>query len=167
MRTRRGEVDVFFSELTQGSAGGWPEMDEGEGWNEAADFFAAFGGTARAHAHPRPGRPAEDAEAAPGPIDAVVKLPSGKAYFFYGANYVRYDVATDRADAGYPKPIAGSWPGLPASFTSNLGAALMRRDNHKIYFFKGTRHVRFDDAASTTDPDYPRFINGDWLPFPK
>jgi hemopexin len=98
---------------------------------------------------------------------ALLRESNGKIYFFKGNQYVRFSDVSAGVDAGYPKPISGSWPGLPASFTSNLGAALMRRDNHKIYFFKGTRHVRFDDAASTTDPDYPRFINGDWLPFPK
>jgi len=96
---------------------------------------------------------------------ALLRESNGKIYFFKGNQYVRFSDVSAGVDAGYPKPIAGSWPGLPASFTSNLGAALMRRDNHKIYFFKGTRHVRFDDAASTTDPGYPRFINGDWLPF--
>ncbi len=33
--------------------------------------------------------------------------------------YDRYDIKTDKVDAGYPKPIAGSWPGL---FTSSLSA---------------------------------------------
>ena len=115
MGNRRGDADVSFRELFQGAGGGWPEMDEGEGWGGADDFFGAFGGTARAHARPLAGRPAEDAEAAPGPIDAVVRLPSGKVYFFYGSDYVRFDVAADQADAGYPKPIAGNWPGLVTS----------------------------------------------------
>ena len=52
-------------------------------------------------------------------IDAAVVWNNGKAYFFKGANYIRYDIKTDKVDAGYPKPIAGAWPGL---FTSGIGA---------------------------------------------
>lgn len=44
---------------------------------------------------------------------------------------------------------------------------MMRRDNDKIYFFKGTRYVRHDDATNTTDAGYPRYINMNWLPFPE
>jgi hypothetical protein len=98
---------------------------------------------------------------------ALLRESNGKIYFFKGGQYVRYSDVSDGVDPGYPKPIAGSWTGLPATFTSNLGAALMRRDNNKIYFFKGTRYVRHDDATNTTDAGYPRFINDSWLPFPK
>jgi hypothetical protein len=98
---------------------------------------------------------------------ALLRESNGKIYFFKGNQYVQFSDVSAGVDAGYPKPIAGNWPGLPASFTSNLGAALMRRDNHKIYFFKGTRYVRYDDATNATEAGYPRFINGNWLPFPE
>jgi hypothetical protein len=46
-------------------------------------------------------------------IDTVVNWGNGKAYFFRGGEYVRYDIAKDHADPGYPKPIdEQNWPGL-------------------------------------------------------
>lgn len=36
----------------------------------------------------------------------------GKAYFFRGKDYIRYDIAADRADEGYPKPTVSNWKGL-------------------------------------------------------
>ncbi len=44
-------------------------------------------------------------------------MNNDKAYFFKGNRYIRYDLAGDRMDAGYPLPIAGSWPGVPAIYT--------------------------------------------------
>jgi hypothetical protein len=54
-------------------------------------------------------------------IDAAINYGNGKAYFFRGDAYVRVDLATKGVDAGYPKPIAGNWPGV---FTSGISAAL-------------------------------------------
>ena len=100
-------------------------------------------------------------------IDAALwRESNGKIYFFKGSQYVRFSDVSEGVDPDYPRSIAGYWPGLPASFESNLGAAMMNGENHKIYFFKGTRYVRHDDATNQTDADYPRFINRNWLPFP-
>ncbi len=54
-------------------------------------------------------------------IDAVINRGNGKAYFFKGANYLRYDIAADAVDAGYPKAIAGNWPGV---FAGGVSAAV-------------------------------------------
>ena len=35
-------------------------------------------------------------------MDAAVTWNNRKAYFFRGSEYIRYDIATDRADPGYP-----------------------------------------------------------------
>ena len=101
-------------------------------------------------------------------IDAAVtgKGPfTGKAYFFKGSQYVRYDWATDRTDPGYPKPIAGLWPGLPPGFTSNIQAAMNGQNafEGKLYFFKGSDYARYDWAADHGDPGYPLPIAFFWL----
>lgn len=86
-----------------------------------------------------------------------------KIYFFKGSQYVRLTGAT--MDPGYPKPIAGNWNGLPASFQQGIDAALWRESNNKIYFFKGSQYVRLTGA--TMDAGYPNPITGNWkgLPF--
>ena len=101
-------------------------------------------------------------------LDAAVsgKGPfAGKAYLFKGSQYVRYDWAADRADPGYPKPIAGAWPGLPTGFTANLQAALngQRSFDGKLYLFKGADYARYDWAADRGDTGYPLPIEFNWL----
>lgn len=44
-------------------------------------------------------------------IDNVVVWNNGKAYFFKGSEYIRYDIATDKTDEG-PVPIIRNWHGL-------------------------------------------------------
>jgi len=88
----------------------------------------------------------------------------GKLYLFKGSQYARYDWATDKADPGYPKPIAGNWPGLPASFQGGFDAAVTGQKGFagKAYFFKGSQYVRYDWAADKMDPGYPLSIAGNW-----
>ncbi len=48
-----------------------------------------------------------------GPIDSAVNWGNGKAYFFNGSRYIRYDIRAGRPDRGYPKGINDrTWPGL-------------------------------------------------------
>ena len=96
-------------------------------------------------------------------IDAAFMRESNqKIYFFKGNQYARIDTTTSTMDAGYPKPIAGNWPGLPASFTSGIDAALQRKDNDKIYFFKGDQYVRFSAVADGVDAGYPTSLDPNW-----
>jgi hypothetical protein len=91
-----------------------------------------------------------------------------KIYFFRGSEYIRVDPNNGwQADAGYPKPIAGNWPGFPASFNSGLSDALWSGTTQKIYFFKGSEYIRVDpNNGWQVDPGYPKPIAGNWPGFP-
>jgi len=93
---------------------------------------------------------------------------AGKLYFFKGDQYVRYDWATDKTDPGYPRPIAGNWPGLPPGFTSGIDTAVTGKGPFagKAYFFKGDQYVRYDWATDKTDPGYPQSIAAMWPGLP-
>jgi hypothetical protein len=93
-------------------------------------------------------------------IDAGLDWGNGKAYFFRGAQYVRYDIATDQVDAGYPASIAGNWGNWPASWTSV--DAVVRWNSSKVYFFRGAQYLRYDIATDTVDAGYPVSITGNW-----
>jgi hypothetical protein len=86
-----------------------------------------------------------------------------KAFIFKGKEYTRYDVETDKADAGWPKTIKSGWPTLPFD---TIDASVMWTDG-KAYFFKGNQYVRYDVVADKMDAGYPKAISG-WngMPFP-
>lgn len=88
---------------------------------------------------------------------------NGKVYFFRGSEYVR--LTGTRMDSEYPRPIAGNWKQLPANFNDGIDAALMRRNNGKIYFFKGNQYARIS-SDSSMDAGYPRSISGNWPDLP-
>ena len=99
----------------------------------------------------------------PGPVAPSCIWPNGKAYFFKGKQYLRYDVVADHVDPGYPRPIAGNWPGM---WPEKIDAAICWPGNGKAYFFKGDQYLRYDIAADKTDAGYPRPIAGNWPGFP-
>ena len=70
-------------------------------------------------------------------LDAALPHPTnGKIYFFSGAQYVRYDLGADRADAGYPKGTAiAGWDGLRTPITAAVGL-----DDERLYFFHPAGH---------------------------
>ena len=81
-----------------------------------------------------------------------------KVYFFRGSEYVRYDIAADRPDDGYPQPISSGWPGV---FEEDIDAAVVW-PNGKAYFFRGSEYVRYDVAADRADEGYPQSISSGW-----
>ncbi len=95
-------------------------------------------------------------------VQAAVNWGNGKLYFFKGDQYVRYDVATDRVDDGYPMSIAASWTGFNAAgFDRDLSGAV-RWDERIAYFFKGNQYLRYDIVADRVDEGYPRLIGDSW-----
>lgn len=94
-------------------------------------------------------------------VDAAVMWTGGKAYFFKGNQYLRYDMTTDSVDAGWPKQISGNWKGFPNSFNNGINGAILL-NNGKAYFFKGSEYVRYDVAADKVDAGWPKSISANW-----
>ncbi len=94
---------------------------------------------------------------------------AGKAYFFTGDQYARFDFPLMHVDPGYPKPIAGNWTGFPDSFTSDLDAAVLGAGQveGKAFFFKGSEYLQFDFAEMKVDEGYPKPIAGNWPGWPE
>jgi hypothetical protein len=96
-------------------------------------------------------------------IDAALWRPTtGKSYFFKGSEYVRLTDTT--MDATYPKPIAGNWVGIPASFEAGIDAVMWRPSNNKIYMFKGNQYIRLTETVM--DAPYPASIASGWPGMP-
>lgn len=98
-------------------------------------------------------------------LSSALDWKGGKIQFFLkNGQYIRYDVATYRADESYPKDITEStWPGL-ASYKHNL-AGMINWDDHKAYMFlKSGQYLRYDIQADRVDPGYPKAIDDDAWP---
>jgi GH24 family phage-related lysozyme (muramidase) len=90
-------------------------------------------------------------------LTGLVSPGKEKAYFFTGSDYVRYDVAADAVDEGYPQPIAGAWSGL----FDDVDAAIEWPDGN-AYFFKGGQYAKYDMTADRVADEYPKDIDGNW-----
>jgi alkaline phosphatase D len=100
----------------------------------------------------RPPLPHQTRAAAPEKLCPVV-WSNGKAYFFAGVRYVRFDLAAGRVDAAFPQAIAAFWRGV---WPGGIDAAVPW-NNGKAYFFKGSRYYAFDVALDRGEPG-PRDI---------
>jgi hypothetical protein len=94
-------------------------------------------------------------------VDAAVNWGNGKAFLFKGNQYIRYDIASGKADAGYPLPIKDHWPGLEAFADVFLDAAV-EWGNGKVFLFKGNQYIRYDIVADKADAGYPKPIKNYW-----
>ncbi len=108
----------------------------------------------------RPALPHEARPRAPEKL-CPVSWSNGKAYFFLGARYVRYDVAGGRVDGAFPQAIAAYWRGV---WPVGIDAAVMW-SNGKAYFFKGSSYYAFDvasDRAESGPRDVSTYFRGLW-----
>src|SRR5215467_7290833 len=93
-----------------------------------------------------------------GLVDAALqgqKKYAGKAYFFKGSQYVRFDWSADRVDGGYPLPLT-EW-NLSGDFAAGIDAAVNGLGKYagKAYFFLGNQYVRYDWSTEKVDGGYP------------
>jgi hypothetical protein len=107
-------------------------------------------------------------------FDPKTGKPVRKVYFFKGDAYVRYDVAQDRVEDGWPKRIGRdhvtgeeNWPGMAQakaadgrSFADGIDGAINWR-NGKLYFFRGDAYLRYDLFDDRVDPGWPKKIGRD------
>jgi hypothetical protein len=100
-------------------------------------------------------------------IDAAIMWPTGKAYFFKGEKYVRYDVRLDKVDRG-PKIIKDHWHGFSErGFDRDIEAATIWHTG-KAYFFKGEQYVRYDPSKDIgenhigLEEGYPKLTRVNW-----
>jgi hypothetical protein len=102
----------------------------------------------------------------PQAADAAIYYGFGKAYFFYGDEYVRYELGSNgpegvEADYLPPNPpfkTTDHWSGLGAA---RIDAAL-NWGNGKLYFFRGPDYLRYDITLDRVDPGYPKPITAGW-----
>lgn len=97
-------------------------------------------------------------------MDAAINWGDGRAFFFKGSKYVRYDIETDSVDQNiYPRDIAEGWPDFPAAFKSGVDAAV-NWGNGSAYFFKGGSYLNYDIKNEKVRPGYPLPITepGKW-----
>jgi hemopexin len=86
----------------------------------------------------------------------------GKAWFFKGNQYVRYDIPSDKIEFA-PRNIAGAWRGMPDTFAQQIDAAVHGLGQHYgiCWFFKGNQYVRYNLQTDMAEGD-PRPIAGPW-----
>jgi len=142
-----GKVYLFQKDLDPAGQGTYTAHDFVSGAREGGQRNIAANWTGL-----RPTRP-----------DAAVYWGFGKAYFFYGDEYVRYDAVKDSVDPEYlppnlPPKIAGNW-NMP--WTNGIDAAV-NWGTGKIYFFRGSEYLRYDITLDRADDDYPKPIAGNW-----
>lgn len=98
-------------------------------------------------------------------IDAALQgtgAYEGKAWFFKGHEYLRYDIINDRVELGI-KPIAGNWRGVSGAFAQGIDAAIHGLGSFfgVCWFFKGGQYLRYNLATDTVEGE-PRPILGAW-----
>ncbi|MBL4704832.1 MAG: hypothetical protein JKY54_09940, partial [Flavobacteriales bacterium] len=87
-------------------------------------------------------------------IDAAMNFGNGKAYFFNGANYCRFDLGNYKADADYPKRTSNYWPGINFEYLSAT-----TNWTNSSFFFLDHRYVKFNNKSDQSYAGYPKTIS--------
>jgi len=88
-------------------------------------------------------------------VDEVLNWEDGKVYFFYGSDYIRFDLKKWKADENYPRRIREHWVGV---MFDRIDAAIVLEQ--KIFFFRNDQYIVYDMVACKTDPGYPKELIG-------
>lgn len=91
-------------------------------------------------------------------------MATGKCCFFKGDKYVRFDIATNKIDPGYPRKIAHDWPGMKeAGFDRDIDGTVYWSE-WRLYFFKGSQFLLFDLRSNkVVEPaPVPIVSQGNW-----
>lgn len=93
-----------------------------------------------------------------------VNWGNGKAYFFSGTKYTRYDIASGKPDYKDPRPIVGNWG--EKFWPTAPDAAIKWGEDDIVYFFKGDEYIKYDTKNDVPLADYPKKIAGNWPGWP-
>lgn len=91
-------------------------------------------------------------------IDAVYFSKRGKAYFFCGNGYVRFDLQRDQVDPGFPRYIKTHWRGLWAHDLT----AILPAEGDKVYFIRESECIRYDLGSDQADEGYPQLLSDEF-----
>jgi hypothetical protein len=78
-------------------------------------------------------------------VDAALLFNNGKAYFFKGSTYYRYNFVTRKSESPRTIGVHG-WKGVP----KNIDAAVVHSNGH-VYFFKGDTYYRYNISKKKVD----------------
>jgi hypothetical protein len=95
-------------------------------------------------------------------VSAALNARNGKAYFFFGREYRRFDIALDRMDLG-PLKVSDYWPGVGADLFIEAAVNL---GNGDVCLFHDRTCTRFNLEKNRALDGYPRRIADDWPGMP-
>ncbi|WP_249384022.1 alkaline phosphatase family protein [Chitinivorax sp. B] len=98
-------------------------------------------------------------------IRAALRWRGNRVYFFLNdGRYIRYDLAKDAADDGYPAFVNDSnWPGL-GRYARDITAAVKWDDSRGYFFLTGRRYIRYNIPSDKVEAGYPRMVDNQTWP---